>query len=142
VHGIDASEAMIAKLREKPGGDRLPVTMGDFADVAVDGRYSLVYVVFNTFFALPTQAEQVRCYRNVADRLTSAGAFVVEAFVPDLTRFGRNQGTNVNRVAVDEVTMDASRHDPVSQRVDSQHIVLRADGIRLTPVSLRYAWPA
>src|SRR2546423_5013266 len=55
VHGIDASEAMVAKLRDKPGGDRIPVTMGDFADVAVDGRYALIFVAFNTLFGLPTQ---------------------------------------------------------------------------------------
>src|SRR5581483_9804184 len=83
VHGIDASEAMVAKLREKPGGDAIPVTIGDFADVAVDGRYALVYVVFNTLFALESQDEQVRCFRNVAARLEPGGAFVVEAFVPE-----------------------------------------------------------
>src|SRR5262245_36647962 len=55
VHGIDASEAMVAKLRAKPGGDRLPVTIGDFTDVNVPHKYSLVFVVFNTFFALSSQ---------------------------------------------------------------------------------------
>ena len=142
VHGIDASDAMIAKLRGKPGGDRLAVTLGDFADVPVDRHYQLVYVVFNTFFALPTQQEQLRCFRNVAEHLTDGGVFVVEVFVPDLTRFARHQGVTVNRVAVDEIILDVSRHDPLGQRVDSQHVVLRIDGIRLSPVSLRYAWPA
>ena len=55
VHGIDASEAMVAKLRKKPGGDSIPVTLGNFADVAVKGRYDLVFVLFNTFYALLTQ---------------------------------------------------------------------------------------
>lgn len=142
VHGIDASEAMIAKLRSKPGGDRLPVTLGDFADVAVDGRFRLVYLVFNTFFALLTQQEQMRCFRNVAEHVTDDGVFVIEAFVPDLTRFARQQCVNVNRVALDEIVLDVSRHDPLGQRVDSQHVVLRADGIRLLPVRLRYAWPS
>lgn len=142
VHGIDASEAMIAKLRSKPGGDRLPVTLGDFADVTVEGRFRLVYLVFNTFFALLTQQEQVRCFRNVAEHLTDDGVFVIEAFVPDLTRFTRQQCANVNRVALDEIVLDVSRHDPLGQRVDSQHVVLRADGIRLLPVRLRYAWPS
>jgi len=142
VHGIDASEAMIAKLRDKPGGDRLPVTLGTFSDVAVTGRFPLVYVVFNTFFALLTQQEQVRCFRNVAAHLTDAGVFVVEAFVPDLTRFTRQQCANVSRVAVDEIVLDVSHHDPPGQRIDSQHVVLGADGIRLLPVRLRYAWPS
>jgi hypothetical protein len=90
VHGINASEAMVAKLREKPGGDRIPVTMGDFADVGADSRYSLVYLLFNTLFALDSQDEQVRCFQNVAARLTDGGVFVIEAFVPEPGRFDRS----------------------------------------------------
>lgn len=142
VHGIDASEAMIARLRAKPGGERIPVTVGDFADVAVEGRFRLVYLVFNTLFALPSQDDQVRCFRNVAAHLTDDGVFVIEAFVPDLARFDRGQRTCLNRVTLDEVVLGVSRHDPVHQRVDSQHVLLRADGIRLLPVSIRYTWPA
>jgi len=142
VHGVDASEAMIARLRAKPGGERIPVTVGDFADLGVEGRFRLVYVVFNTLFALLTQAEQVRCFRNVAAHLTVDGVFVVEAFVPDLTRFDRGQRTSLARIDLDEVMLDVSRHDPVTQTVDSQHVRLRADGIRMQPVRLRYAWPS
>src|SRR5581483_4551520 len=106
VHGIDASEEMIARLRQKPGGDRIPVTVGDFADVAVEGRYPLVYVAFNTVFALRSQEEQVRCFRNVAAHLTDDGAFALEAFVPDLTRFDRGQRTAALKVELDEVIVD------------------------------------
>ncbi len=52
----------------------------------VEGRFSLVYVVFNTFFALASQEDQVRCFESVAGRLEEGGAFVVEAFVPDFAR--------------------------------------------------------
>ncbi len=55
VHGIDASEAMIARLRAKPGGEKIPVIVGNFADVPVDGSYDLIYVLFNTFYGLLTQ---------------------------------------------------------------------------------------
>lgn len=79
VHGIDASEEMIAKLRAKPGGEAIPVTIGDFADVDADGRFDLVFVAFNTFFALTTQDDQVRCFANVARHLTDDGVFVIEA---------------------------------------------------------------
>lgn len=142
VHGIDSSKAMVAKLRRKPGGKAVPVTMGNFADVAVDGTFSLVYIVFNTFFALLTQAEQVRCFRNVAARLAPGGAFVMEAFVPDVARFVRHQSSSVTRIELDQVMFDVSRHDPVAQIIDSQHILLRAGGLRLQPVRLRYAWPS
>ena len=142
VHGIDASEAMVAKLREKPGGAEIPVTMGDFADVGVEGRYRLVYLVFNTFFALLSQADQVRCFRNVAEHLTDDGVFVLEAFVPDLARFDRGQRVSTSRLDVNEVWIDAAIHDPVTQRVESQHVVVTEAGVKLYPVNIRYAFPS
>ncbi|MBI4259856.1 MAG: class I SAM-dependent methyltransferase [Actinobacteria bacterium] len=142
VHGIDASEAMVARLREKPGGDRIPVTMGDFADVAVDGSFFLVYVVFNTLFALLTQEDQVRCFANVAAHLSPGGAFVVEAFVPDVTRFDRGQRVEALATDLDEAHLEVSLHDPVGQRVSSQRVVLTEEGTRFYPVNLRYAWPS
>jgi SAM-dependent methyltransferase len=142
VHGIDASEAMAAKLRAKPGGASLPVTMGDFADVPVEGEYSLIYVLFNTFYALLSQKEQVRCFQNVARHLSPGGVFVIEAFVPDLTRFQGGQAVRATQVRIDEVHLDVSQHDPISQLVTVQHVVLSEEGIRLYPVQLRYAWPA
>lgn len=142
VYGIDASEAMVEKLQSKPGGESIPVTLGDFAEVGVEERFSLVYVVFNTFFALLTQEDQVRCFANVAGRLEAGGTFVFEAFVPDLSRFTFGQITQTRHVGSDEVVIEYSRHDPVRQRVDSQNVVTREDGARLYPVSLRYAWPS
>lgn len=141
VHGIDASEAMVAKLREKRGGDAIPVTIGDFADVAVDTAFDLIFVVFNTFFALTTQDEQVRCVRNVADHLTPDGVFVVEAFVPDLARFDRGQSLRVAQLTADQVNLDASLHDPVTQTVRAQQIAITMAGTQMRPVHLRYAWP-
>ncbi len=142
VHGIDASEAMVAKLRAKPGGERIPVAMGDFADVRAEGEFALVFVVFNTFFGLLSQEEQVRCFRNVSKRLTPDGVFVIEAFVPDQTRHVRGQSTSVTRVEADSIGLDVSRHDPVTQRVISQHVHIAESAVRLYPVQIRYAWPA
>jgi SAM-dependent methyltransferase len=142
VHGLDASEAMVARLRAKPGGDRIPVTIGDFADVAVDGTFSLVFVVFNTLFALLTQEDQVRCFANVAAHLAKGWVFVVEAFVPDLSRFEHGQHVGVERLEPGAVYLDASRHDLATQRVSAHQIVLSADRVRLRPIELRYAWPS
>jgi SAM-dependent methyltransferase len=142
VHGIDASEAMVAKLREKEGGDRIPVTMGDFADVGVDGRYPLVFVAFNTFFGLVTQDDQVRCFENVAAHLTDDGVFVLEAFVPDVARFDRGQRVSAGKIELDSVRLGVDRHDPVSQTLESQQVTLSPSGIRFQPIHLRYAWPA
>lgn len=142
VHGIDASDAMVAKLREKPGGDAIPVTIGDFADVAIDGAFDLVFVVFNTLFNLTCQDDQVRCFRNMARHLTAGGVFVVEAFVPDITSFVAGQSVRAVQVTIDSAALEASVHDPVAQTVQYQYIVLTQDGARLYPVPMRYAWPS
>jgi len=142
VHGIDASEAMIARLQAKPGGEGIAVRLGNFADVALEGPFSLIYVVFNTFFALSTQDEQVRCFENVARRLSADGVFVIEAFVPDLARFDREQTVRAIRIDDNEVHFEASRLDPVGQQVTSQHVVLTEKGVRFYPVKVRFAWPA
>jgi Methyltransferase domain len=143
VHGIDISPAMVARLQRKPGGDRIPVTMGDFAEVPVAGRFRLVYVVFNTLFNLLTQDEQVRCFEHVAAHLADDGAFVVEAFVPAyLTRLRDDQYVDAEAVGVDEVRLDVARHDPVTQRLYESHVSLTAAGVRLNPIVTRYAWPS
>lgn len=143
VRGIDASQAMVAKLREKPGGADIPITMGDFADVPVEGQFRLVFIVFNTLWALLTQEDQVRCVRNAARHLTNDGVFVVEAYVPDVSRFDRDQRFQTNRVELDRVFLDASRHDAQNQRVSVQLIVIEDKGaIRMFPVELRYVWPS
>ncbi len=142
IQGIDASAAMVEKLLTKPGGEAIPVAMGDFADVAVAERFSLIYVVFNTFLALLEQDDQVRCFRNVADRLDEKGVFVLEAFVPDPARFDRGQRVAGTLVETDRVRLELSTHDPVKQQVFTQHLNIDDEAIRLYPVRLRYAWPS
>ncbi len=143
VDGIDISKAMVAKLRDKPGGDRLVVTIGDFADVPVADSYRLVYVVFNSLFNLLTQDDQVRCFENVAAHLTDEGSFVVETFVPTfLMRLRDDQYVDAESVEVGEVWLDVGRHDPIGQRLDETHVVLGAEGVRLFPIVCRYAWPS
>ena len=142
VHGIDASEAMVAKLRSKPGGDAVTVTMGDFADVPVQGRFSLVYVVFNTIFALLTQEDQVRCFQSVATHLTDGGVFVLEAWVPDPSRFVRGQNVEASVVETDVVGVTFSRQDTVSQHVRSVAMAIENGRVVQRPVEIRYAWPS
>lgn len=143
VDGIDISPAMVAKLRAKPGGDQIAVTMGDFAAVPVVGAYRLIFVVFNTLFNLLTQEDQVRCFENVAAHLTDDGSFVVEAFVPTyLTRLRDDQYVDTEAIGVNEVQLDVGRHDAVTQRLEESHVVLSREGVRLYPIVTRYAWPS
>src|SRR5918996_6456905 len=83
VHGVELSNAMAARLRAKPGGEDIGVTIGDFAITTVDGMFSVAYLVFNTIMNLTTQAAQVACFRNVASHLETGGCFVIEVVVPD-----------------------------------------------------------
>lgn len=142
VCGIDASPAMVEKLRAKPGGDTIPVTIGDFADVKVGGRFSLVYVVFNTFFGLLSQEAQAKCFERVARHLAPGGAFVVEAFVPDLAMFDRGQRVDAKHVDATTANLHVAVHDPVTQQVHSANVMLSESGTRYYPIQIRYAWPS
>ena len=142
VQGIDASEAMVARLHAKAEADQIQVSLGNFADVDVEGQFSLIYVVFNTFYALLTQEEQTRCFQNVARHLGDDGVFVIEAFVPDLTRFTAGQTMRVIRIGDREVQMDVSQHEQDKQLITSQHVVLTEAGTQFFPVKIRYVWPS
>jgi SAM-dependent methyltransferase len=142
VHGIDASPAMMQKMQAKPGGAAIPVSAGNFADVGVDGKFSLIYVVFNTFYALLTQEEQLRCFANVAKHLTGNGVFVIEAFVPDLARFARGQNMSVVKLDENLARVDAAQLNLAEQIITSQHIAFTPHGTKMYPVKIRYAWPS
>jgi hypothetical protein len=141
VHGIDASAAMVAKLKEKPGGDAISVTIGDFADVPVEATYKLIFVAFNTFFALLTQEDQVRCFANVAAHLNEDGVFVVQAFVPDVTLYNRGSRVASQSVSADTVVIDVGELDMATQQVTAQHLVIQEGSVKLYPVKLRFAYP-
>jgi len=141
VHGIDLSESMVAQLRRKPGGAELPVAIGDFATTRVDGRFSLVYLVFNTIMNLTTQAEQVACFRNAAAHLEPGGRFVVEVGVPTLRRLPPGQTAVPFHVTDGYVGFDEI--DPATQRLVSHHLRDRGDGsFEHRSIPFRYAWPA
>lgn len=142
VYGIDISEEMVARLRAKPGGNDIQVVMGDFAEVDLGRTFSLVFAVFNTFFALLERNDQVRCFRNVARHLSEEGRFVVEASVPDNQRWTDGQAVRCWHVDSDQVFVELSRHDPVNQGISSQWLLATHDGFRLYPMQIRYAWPS
>ncbi len=142
VEGVDASAAMVERLRAKPGGESVPVTIGDMAEVPVSGRFRLVYLVFNSLFGLLSQERQAECFGNVARVLEPGGAFVIECFVPDVSRFDDGQRVQARSVTEDSAVIEVSRHDKARQRVTTQMITLDAQGTHLRPVAIRYSWPA
>jgi SAM-dependent methyltransferase len=138
VHGIDLSEAMIAKLREKPRGEEIPVTIGDFATTKVDGTFLLAFVVFNTLMNLRTQDSQVACFKNVAAHLQPGGRFVVEVMVPELQRLPRGETFLPFDVSPGHLGLD--EYDLANQGLISHHYY-PAEGDYATFPG-RYVWPA
>jgi len=141
VDGIELSQDMIDRMREKPGGDAVDVTMGDMSRVTTGGRYALVYLVFNTIGNLLTQDDQVRCFQNAARHLAPGGVFVVECRIPAAPERPYRQFVDAEQVAADAVTLGVGQYDPVTQVLDLNHVSISADGILLMPISLRLAHP-
>jgi SAM-dependent methyltransferase len=140
VVGIDSSEAMLARLHEKSGAERVQALVGDMATTRVDGEFSLVYLVFNTIFNLTTQDGQVACFENAAAHLRSGGRFVIEARVPELQRLPLGQ--TVLPWRADPEGMSYYVYDVVTQRLSGRHYEFEDGRVRVNPIEMRYAWPA
>jgi SAM-dependent methyltransferase len=138
VAGIDLSPDMVAQLRKKPGGDAIPVTIGDMTTTRADGTFSLVYVVYNSIFNLRTQERQVACFENVTAHLEPGGTFVVEIMVPELQRLPRGDRFLLFDAAPDHVGFD--EFDLVTQGLTSHHYDPERGTYSTFPG--RYIWPS
>lgn len=145
VSGIELSHAMIARLREKVGEERIPVVQGDMAEASIGADYTLAFLVFNTIANLLTQEEQVRCFHNAARHLAPGGRFVVELWVPQLRSLPPGHGGTVEVSRPGYLLVDT--YDVLRQHVISHHVQFGpelSDGreaqIGRTPH--RYIWPA
>ncbi|MEO8288851.1 MAG: class I SAM-dependent methyltransferase [Chloroflexota bacterium] len=142
VDGIELSPHMIERLRAKPGGDQINVTVGDMSVAATGRQYGLVYLVFNTIFNLLTADDQIRCFENAARHLTAGGHFVVEAALPHVwIAPGTSDYVHAEHVGTTAVVLDVARYDPVTQLLEETHIRLTADGITMQPIVCRLITP-
>ena len=140
VHGIELSRAMASRIAEKPGGDSIGVTIGDFATATTSGTFSLAYLVFNTIMNLTTQDAQVTCFRNASAHLEPGGYFVIEVVVPGLQRLA--PGQVIQDFLVSEDSWGLDEYDVVNQGVKS-HSFRFVDGeVRHQSLPFRYVWPA
>jgi SAM-dependent methyltransferase len=140
VSGIDLSSAMVERLRDKPGGEDIRVTIGDFATTRVDGTFTLAYLVFNTIMNLTSQDEQVACFENVSRHLEPGGHFVVEVGVPDLQRLP--PGETVRPFTVAPTRLGFDEFDVPRQGLISHHYRLEDGTWRSRSIPFRYVWPA
>ena len=142
VHGVDASAEMVDQLRTKPGGAEMNVVIGDFASARIDREFSLVLLAINTIYALPDQDAQVATFENAARHLRPGGLFVVEAWVPDLSRFDRGQGVWARKVSGDRVSVEVAWLDAPAQMMRTTQLQFTDGDVRLYPANHRYAWPS
>ncbi len=140
LHGIDLSEAMVARLRAKPGGQEIGVTIGDFATATVEGSFSVAYLVFNTIMNLTTQSAQVACFRNVAAHLEPGGCFVIEVGVPDLQRLP--PGETARAFHVSETRWGIDEYDVARQGLISHHFEVLDGRLERFSAPFRYVWPS
>jgi SAM-dependent methyltransferase len=140
VQGIELSRAMLARLRAKPGGQAIPVTVGDFATATVDGTFSVAYLVFNTIMNLTTQAAQVACFRNVAAHLEPGGCFLIEVGVPELRRLPPGDSARVFHLSETKWGLDV--YDVASQGLTSHHFETVEGTLEHDATPFRYVWPA
>src|ERR687884_1994139 len=141
VHGIDLSEAMVARLRAKPGGAEIPVAIGDFATTRVEGTFSLVYLVYNTIENLTTQDAQVACFENAAAHLEPGGCFLVEVVVPQLQRLPPGETVRAFELRPGKLGFD--EYDVVRQGLVSHHYAIEPGGrTRVDSVPVRHVWPS
>jgi SAM-dependent methyltransferase len=140
VHGIDLSRAMVARLRAKPGGDAIAVTIGDFATTKADGTFALAYLVFNTIMNLTTQDAQVACFRNAAAHLEPGGCFVIEVRVPDLRRLPPGQDVLPWHVSPDRLV--SYSFDLATQAMRGHYVEFTGGQGEYRTMPFRYVWPA
>lgn len=140
VHGIELSRPMVARLRGKPGGESIGVTIGDFATTRAPGSYRVAYLVFNTIGNLTTQEAQVACFRNVADHLEPGGCFLIEVGMPDLQRLPPGETRRVFDFGPDHVGID--EYDVETQGLVSHHFSRDGDRWVLRSMPFRSVWPA
>ena len=142
VHGIDASDAMINRLRAQPGGADVPVWRADMADFDLPDRYGVIVCAVSTLFMLPDRATQIGCLRSAARHLRPGGVLIVEAFVPDPVRYDHHgERVEVRHLDDDSLHLVLSQHRPRQQTVTVTHVLAGAGGVRSYPVVLSYAWP-
>ena len=143
VTGVDASSAMLARLRERssPDGPRIDVVEGDMVDDLPDGRFDACLVAYNTLFNLLDAERQQGCFEAVAARLVEGGAMVVEAVVPDPDA-ERGSDVSLRSMTADRVVLSVSDHRPDDQTTSGHFVELtEAGGVRLRPWSIRWAPP-
>jgi SAM-dependent methyltransferase len=140
VHGIELSQAMLARLRSKPGGEAIDVTIGDMATTRVDGTFTVAYLVFNTINNLTSQEAQVACFRNVAGHLAPGGCFVIETSIPDLRQLPPGQDIRGSQAGPERIV--SYSYDHATQQYRGHYVTFTGGTGQYRTIPFRYVWPS
>lgn len=140
VYGIDLSPAMVARLRAKPGAERVEVTIGDFATTRVAGTFRLAYLLCNTIMNLTTQGDQVACFRTVASHLEPGGYFVINVMIPELQRLP--PGETIHAFSITPTHLGFEEYDVATQIAFSHHYRIIEGKLEFRSSPFRYVWPS
>jgi SAM-dependent methyltransferase len=142
VHGTESSEMMVSKLRAKPMGDKIRITIGDFSKVAPPGGpFSLAFLVFNTIFAVADTSDQIACFDLVGQQLSAGGRFVIEAFVVDPQSFRHGRAIEIRTMTAQRVELQLAEYDAVQQKLHRVFLNVLDGEINLHAANDTYATP-
>jgi SAM-dependent methyltransferase len=140
VQGIELSRAMAARLRAKPGGDAIDVTIGDMTTTRVPGDFTVAYLVFNTINNLTTQEAQLACFRNAAEHLAPGGCFVIETGVPPLRQLPPGQDIQGYRASPSRIV--SYTFDHATQQYRGHYVEFTSGTGEYRTIPFRYVWPS
>ena len=140
VKGIELSQPMVAELRKKESATPIEVTIGDMTNARVSGKFSLVYLVYNTIDNLTTQDAQIACFQNAADHLTSGGRFVIETLIPPIQDLPFGETKRAFSCEDDHFGIDV--FDVTTQNYSSNHVHRLNGDLQHFTAPFRYTWPS
>ncbi|MFC7813415.1 class I SAM-dependent methyltransferase [Streptomyces sp. NPDC057367] len=141
VHGIDASEAMLAVLRERDARNEVVTETGDFTETGTGLTFDVVTVVLNTFFVAVTKEQQLGCLRLVREQLVANGKFILEAFDPAPYHAMEKQDFSMRHLADGAVMLDTLAVDRAHQLMYGTHTIVDGGRPETKHHVLRYAFP-
>ena len=131
---------MVARLRAKPGGDAIGVTIGDFATAIVDGHV-LAGVPGLQHDHEPDHAGRAGgLLPQRRGPLEPGGCFVIETGVPDLRRLPPGEDVLPWHVSPDPLGFDS--FDLATQAMRGHYVDSPAAKREYRTMPFRYVWPA
>jgi SAM-dependent methyltransferase len=141
VHGVDVSARMIDRLRAKDTSALVRTYTGDFLSIHFETQFALVFLVYNTFLAFASQENQLQVFAKARAHLVEGGLLVLETYVPNVSR-DQPSRTSARVQGADGLILETSRHNLLTQHIETTIAFFSSDGLKVIPLQTRYIWPA